>query len=904
MLVPFLVKTINNVREIFTALTKTKAIEAEKLRLLTLQNLQRQYSLQLLEKEYLLGKKTTGTLTSAEKKQLANLDGQIDLTKKDIDASDSVAGAAGTAEGKRVGKQQSTASKAQSAMMIIAGAAAVISLLADSVKRIQNAAAEAAQEVLGKNTELQAEIYENTQVIGNIKKLTSSFKELDDKLIKTSKDWDEIENIRQQLLEQFKAEERQSMENMRVEELAALAEGRATELEAENVKKLTEMEENMKKASGTANWGMNIAAGAGAGLGLGAAIGMAGGPAAAAIGAGIGAAAGAVAGLGVSIAEQIEKSNAKKVLKEMLKSEEGLAQARYLYSQQMKNLTSEYGIQGERIRSIYEGLLQTLDAKEFEQILIDSGLTAAEYAANMAKILKTNYAQVSALTDSSTSYSDKIEALNVLLSSDMPAEMKDGLKLMYGELLDLTNQFPTSIKYLDQFGWSLDQLNKFVTALDKEGLDPDKWMNTIGTVLNSTGTVEDKLALLGGSMKGLSADAISAIADLIAAGRTLQSVSEEQTATSSRIKNIRSTQGKWGSMSATEQSSFISENMGLFMTNGEWDDEKFQRFIQGMDISGMLTDYMNEEQAKVIKDYEDVLLSLNLELQAQQKALLDPESTEEDIAIIEKQIEALKGEIAATTYLAEEAENMFDLTLDEMVKQQQAQISLYKDMLESERDALIESLEERKDAYNDYFDAINKQYETQDYEEQKAKLEAQILKLSGATDAASMMKVAELQSQLLDLEKGRAETLRQDAQNAVLESIDTQIEDANEYYDKRLENDAAMLAEMSNQLEVDKATYELQYWNYLQTLGLSEEAKQQRFEEFQTTFSGGIAGSGTPYIPTISTPNPNSVIVPQTENNYSFNINGRNVDFTKAETAALNELLRAALKRIGINLSI
>lgn len=317
----------------------------------------------------------------------------------------------------------------------------------------------------------------------------------------------------------------------------------------------------------------------------------------------------------------------------------------------------------------------------------------------------------------------------------------------------------------------------------------------------------------------------------------------------------------------------------------------------------MLDEYMLEERDRVLENYDTLLIGLGLELQAQQQALREA-STEEDRAAIQEIINNLEGEIQATEYLAQEALTMFDMTLDEMIKKQQQQISLYKDMLEAERDALIKSLEERKDAYNDYFDAINKQYETQDYEEQKAKLEAQILKLSGATDAASMMKVAELQSQLADLEKGRAETLRQDAQTAVLESIDTQIEDANEYYDKRLENDAAMLAEMGNQLEVNKATYELQYWNYLQTLGLSEEAKQQRFKEFQTTFSGGIAGSGTPYIPTFSTPNPTSVGNRETNNNYSFNINGRNVDFTKAETTTLNELLRTALKRVGINLGI
>lgn len=188
MLVPLLVKTVNNVREIFSALKNTKAIEAEKLRLLTQQNLQRQYSLQLLQQEYLLGKQNAGTLTPEEKKQLANISGQVAQTKKDLDASDTIKGASGTAEGMRLEKQRAGALKAQGAMMVIAGAAAAVSFIADAVKRIQNAAADAAAQTIEKNTKLQAEIYENTQIINSITKLTDSFETLDDKLVKTSKD--------------------------------------------------------------------------------------------------------------------------------------------------------------------------------------------------------------------------------------------------------------------------------------------------------------------------------------------------------------------------------------------------------------------------------------------------------------------------------------------------------------------------------------------------------------------------------------------------------------------------------------------------------------------------------------------------------------------------------------------
>ena len=254
LLVPLLFKTLNKIGEIFLALKNTKTIEREKLRLISLQNVERKLSLQLLEKEQLIGKQLAGKeLTKREAARLRGLDTQIDGTQAELELLKNPQTAEQSAEYIKQEKTAAMSSKIQGAMMIIAGAMAVISFIIDSIKRIQNAAAEAAQEVIEKNTELQAAIYENNRVIGSIKKLTKSFDELDHKLIKTSKDWDEIENIRQQLLEQFKAEDRQSMENMRVEELASLATGRATELEAENVKKLAEMEKNIKKASGSAN---------------------------------------------------------------------------------------------------------------------------------------------------------------------------------------------------------------------------------------------------------------------------------------------------------------------------------------------------------------------------------------------------------------------------------------------------------------------------------------------------------------------------------------------------------------------------------------------------------------------------------------------------------------------------
>lgn len=171
---------------------------------------------------------------------------------------------------------------------------------------------------------------------------------------------------------------------------------------------------------------------------------------------------------------------------------------------------------------------------------------------------------------------------------------------------------------------------------------------------------------------------------------------------------------------------------------------------------------MTEQQKDLEEGYSKMLLSLSIKLQAKEQELeeaIASGKSQTQIDTITAAIEALNSEIAITELLLDETATMFDLTLDQIIDKQQKQLNIYKDMLEKEREALVKSLEERRDAYNKYFDAINKQYQKEDYEEQKARIESQILKLSGASDAASMMKVAELQAELAALEKGRSETL-------------------------------------------------------------------------------------------------------------------------------------------------
>lgn len=147
-------------------------------------------------------------------------------------------------------KNSQFAQQAQGIMMAIAGISMLIAATAETIKMLKNAAKDAAQDVVDKNKEVQAQIYENTQVIGSVEKLRSSFDTLNSKVVKTSEDLEAMAEIRKQLLDQFTKEEQQSMEYMSNAQLMQAAEERASEKKLENDKKLLEMEENIREAQG------------------------------------------------------------------------------------------------------------------------------------------------------------------------------------------------------------------------------------------------------------------------------------------------------------------------------------------------------------------------------------------------------------------------------------------------------------------------------------------------------------------------------------------------------------------------------------------------------------------------------------------------------------------------------
>ena len=111
-------------------------------------------------------------------------------------------------------------------------------------------------------------------------------------------------------------------------------------------------------------------------------------------------------------------------------------------------------------------------------------------------------------------------------------------------------------------------------------------------------------------------------------------------------------------------------------------------------------------------------------------------------------------------------------------------LELYQNLSESmteqassDTEKLIEELEKRRDAYEDYFDKIDELQEEEDKQQDRESIIKQISALSGANDSASKQKLKELKEELVELNEDLLQDQREQQRNAILQSIDDQIEE-------------------------------------------------------------------------------------------------------------------------------
>lgn len=124
------------------------------------------------------------------------------------------------------------------------------------------------------------------------------------------------------------------------------------------------------------------------------------------------------------------------------------------------------------------------------------------------------------------------------------------------------------------------------------------------------------------------------------------------------------------------------------------------------------------------------------------------------------------------------------------------QYELYKEIAQQQIDAekrvteaCIEELEKRKEAYEKYFEELDSLEAEEERAQNRDSLINQIAALTGALDGSGKSKIKELKQQLADLEKEELQAQKERQRDALLTSMDDQIEELNQYtedLDKKL----------------------------------------------------------------------------------------------------------------------
>ena len=181
---------------------------------------------------------------------------------------------------------------------------------------------------------------------------------------------------------------------------------------------------------------------------------------------------------------------------------------------------------------------------------------------------------------------------------------------------------------------------------------------------------------------------------------------------------------------------------------------------------------------------------------------------------------------------------MFEASLELRLEQEEKQLEIYRSYLEQQQEALQDSLNKRKEAYESYFDAINEQQNDEDYQEKVDQLTANLTKLSSSTDMTSKKQAKELEQQLEDLEKERQQELRERAQEAIIEAIDAEVEEINAKFDKLLDNEQLLLEAMKENMKDPSFINQVLASN--RENGMTDLQLEQLAKDFSDAFSSII----------------------------------------------------------------
>jgi hypothetical protein len=232
-------------------------------------------------------------------------------------------------------------------------------------------------------------------------------------------------------------------------------------------------------------------------------------------------------------------------------------------------------------------------------------------------------------------------------------------------------------------------------------------------------------------------------------------------------------------------------------------------------------------------DEETGALTVNMaeynKLSAAEKEMFDAQ-----LATLQEQNDELQNQ-------KQQLEEINQMQRDAQVEIQNQAIAAMQARLDAEYEATQKSLEKRQELYSKYFDALDAEEDTANYEADRQALLNKIASLSTATDSESLAKLKEAQEELAALDDEQLQSERDLRREAVEESFEKQGEELDAAYENAMADVQGMWEEFCTMAGEDQLALFQQYGEGFQEV--TDLQKEMAMETLQATMDA-IASYG------------------------------------------------------------
>ena len=152
-----------------------------------------------------------------------------------------------------------------------------------------------------------------------------------------------------------------------------------------------------------------------------------------------------------------------------------------------------------------------------------------------------------------------------------------------------------------------------------------------------------------------------------------------------------------------------------------------------------------------------------------------------------------------------------------------------------------------------------------------------------------MNQMSKLQKELADLEEERIQTLRERAQEAIMSSIDEELQDINDKFDDLLNSQQALLAAMTGELKNPTQFLSNLITNKSNQEGLTALGLENYIKDLQTTY-GSIVGNEVF----------KDITVREIGNQLILNVAGKEINLSENDQQSIYDAIITALQQVGL----